>query len=122
MDADSSEEAIGNPVPVEEWARIGGALVVVLAAIFLLRFVMRRLAGPLAGHGRPSGVVEVLARYPLARGQSVVLMRVARRVLILHQSSGSLSTLSEEPEAEKKRAANMPGPKRVAATSIAVDV
>lgn len=45
----------------------------------------------------PSGVAEVLARYPVGRGQSLVLLRVHRRVLVVGQCSSpaSLTTLSE---------------------------
>ncbi|MFZ9915813.1 MAG: flagellar biosynthetic protein FliO, partial [Phycisphaerales bacterium] len=45
--------------------------------------------------GRPSGVVEVLARYPVARGQHVVLLKVGRRVIVVHQGAQAMRTLSE---------------------------
>ncbi len=79
----------------DEMVRIGGALGVILILLFGLRYLVRRLGGPLAGGRRPSGVVEVLARYPVGKGQSLVLMRLARRILVLHQASGSMSMLTE---------------------------
>lgn len=81
--------------PWQEMGRIGGALGAVLVLLFGLRAVLRRFAGPMAGGGKPQGVIDVLARYPIARGQSLVLIRLARRVLLIHQAAGTMSTLSE---------------------------
>ncbi len=59
------------------------------------------LAGALGGAAAPSGILEVLGRYPLARGQTLILLRVDRRVLLLSQQAGlrgsgpGLSTLAE---------------------------
>ncbi|MEO1007063.1 MAG: flagellar biosynthetic protein FliO [Planctomycetota bacterium] len=89
------------------WARTVGSvalvvgLIVVLAA--LARFAARRsgsVAAMLGPGGRaPSGVLEVLARYPISRSQTLVLLRVDRRVLLLSQSSAGrgegFSTLAE---------------------------
>lgn len=65
-------------------------LILVLAAV--ARAVSRRsgsLAAMLGPGGRaPSGVLEVLARYPVGRGQTLVLLRLDRRVLLLSQSAG----------------------------------
>lgn len=72
-----------------------GALIVVIALIFLTRFAMLRTSSVLGGAGRPSGVLEVLARYPIARGQTLVLVKMARRILLVHQSSTGMTTLSE---------------------------
>jgi len=67
------------------------------------------LAATLGPGGRaPSGLLEVLGRYPVGRGQTLVLLRVDRRVLPLPQtSSGRLgtpagfTTLSEITDAEE---------------------
>jgi len=64
------------------------------------------LAAQLGAGGRaPSGVAEVLARYPLARGQSIVLMRIGQRVLVTFHATGgkngpTMTRLSEivDPE------------------------
>jgi len=56
-------------------------------------------AGP--GGKSPSGILEMLGRYPLARGTTLMLLRVDRRVLLVSQSGGGvrgsslLSTLCE---------------------------
>ncbi len=78
-----------------EMLRVGTALVVILGLLFVLRVGLKRLGGPMAGGGRPSGVVEVLARYPVARGQQLVLLKLAARVVLLHQSRGTMTTLTE---------------------------
>lgn len=79
-----------NPV-----MRVIGALGLVLILLVLLRSVMKRGAGLLGQGGRPSGVLEILARYPLGSKQSLVLIKLARRVLLVHQCGGQMATLSE---------------------------
>jgi flagellar biogenesis protein FliO len=74
--------------------RTVGALAIVLALAFVLKGVVRRLGDPLAAR-RPSGVVQVLARFPFGRGQNVVLMSIGTRVLCLHQSAQQVRTLCE---------------------------
>jgi flagellar biogenesis protein FliO len=91
------------------------ALAGVLALILLAAAGLRRIArgsggliGQLGPGGRaPSGVLSVLARYPIARGTTLVLLKVDRRVLLLCQSQGrgitagaSLSTLCELTDPE----------------------
>jgi flagellar biogenesis protein FliO len=72
-------------------AALGGTIL----AIVLARSAIRRFGGKLAAGRRPSGVVEILARYPVARGQQVVLLKVGRRVLVVHQGAQGMRTLSE---------------------------
>lgn len=92
-----------------------GALILVVALILVAASVFRHLArkhGSLSGGfgagGRsPAGLLAVLGRYPVAGGQTLVLLKVDRRVLLLSQtrsgrfgSSVSLSTLCEITEAQ----------------------
>jgi flagellar biogenesis protein FliO len=74
--------------------RTGGALAVVLAAIFAAALVLRKaarlratsdnLAAAIgAGGPSPAGILEVLGRYPAARGASFVLLKLDRRILLL---------------------------------------
>lgn len=84
------------------WIRVLGALALVVGLIYALRGVVRRVAarGGLraqfgAGGRAPSGVLEVLGRYPVSRGQSIVLLRVDQRVLLLGQSSSGFRTLAD---------------------------
>ncbi|MBC7833702.1 MAG: flagellar biosynthetic protein FliO, partial [Phycisphaerales bacterium] len=61
-----------------------------------------------AGGRSPAGVLEILGRYPLARGQSLVLLRMDRRILLLSHTTGGrlgrstgLSTLCDTADAEE---------------------
>lgn len=61
-----------------------------------------------AGGSAPSGILEVLGRYPIARGQKLLLLRVDRRVLLLSHVApgrasrgGGLTTLCEITGAEE---------------------
>ncbi|MHC5024642.1 MAG: FliO/MopB family protein [Planctomycetota bacterium] len=79
-----------------EAARVGGSLLAVIGLIVLTCVMMRRrTGGSMSGGGRPSGVLEVLARYPVGRGQSMVLLKLGRRVLLMHQAGQAMTTLSE---------------------------
>jgi flagellar biogenesis protein FliO len=80
---------------ISEIVRVGWALGAVVALLLVLRVMLRRLGGPLAGGGRPSGVIEVLARYPIARGQQLVLLKMSGRVVLLHQTKTGMTALSE---------------------------
>lgn len=80
-----------------------GGLAVVLGLIFVMRWAIVRgarrrggLMGQLGAGGRaPSGLLEVLGRYPVGRGQTLSLLRLDRRVLLLSQSSSGFTTLAE---------------------------
>lgn len=90
-----------------------GPLVVVLSLIATLAGVVRVLGRQRARRGgslgaslgvggrAPSGVLEVLGRYPLGAGLTLVLLKVDRRVLLLTQQrhgrlgGTTMSTLSE---------------------------
>lgn len=76
--------------------RTGAALGVVLAAIVAMAWVIRRtsrgsgsLAAAIGPGGRaPSGLLEVLGRYPIGSRQTLVVLKFDRRVLLLGQTSG----------------------------------
>jgi flagellar biogenesis protein FliO len=97
---DRSRASAGAPARrleprVGEIARVGSALAAVIGLLLLLRLGLRRLGGPLAGGGRPAGVLEVLARYPIARAQQIVLLKLCGRIVLLHQTRTGLTPLSE---------------------------
>lgn len=71
------------------------ALIGVVALIAGLAAVVRRIGGPLTGGGRPSGVIEILARYPIGRGQQLMILKMDRRVLLLHHAGTSMTPVSE---------------------------
>jgi flagellar biogenesis protein FliO len=99
---------------VGDWARtaaaLAGVLVLVVGAGWVVRSAARRggggLLGALGAGGRaPSGLLEVLGRYPVGRGSTLVLLKLDRRILLVCQntsrvSGGSMTTLSEivDPE------------------------
>lgn len=91
-----------------------GALVAVLAVIGAVAVFARKaslraggLWAALGPGGRaPSGILEVLGRYPVGRGCTLVLLKLDRRILLVSQSSGgklggvTMTTLCEVDEAE----------------------
>ena len=86
---------------VSEALRVGLPLLGVVALMIVIGVVLRRVGGPLARGGRPSGVLEILGRYPIARGQQLVLLRLVSRVVLLHQSRNGLTTLSEVTDSDE---------------------
>jgi len=89
--------------------RTAGALGLVIALAVLLRTALVRASRGVGGIGAqlgaggraPSGLLSVLGRYPVARGQTLVLLKVDTRVLLLCQSSEGFSTLSEISDPEE---------------------
>jgi flagellar biogenesis protein FliO len=81
----------------------------VLSVIGVLAVVARKLkAKGLLAHapggsgGAPAGILEVLGRYPIARGQTLMLLKVDQRILLIGQTlpklrggAGSMQTLCE---------------------------
>ena len=96
----AGDEAASSWMPavspnVAELIRIGGGLGAVLLLIVVLRLWLRAHGMGSVAAGRPSGVLEILARYPFARGQTLVVIRFGRRIVLVHQSGGVMQTLSE---------------------------
>ena len=89
--------------------RTVGALTLVLSIIFGLRSLLqgaaRRGGGLASGLGpggrAPSGVLSVLGRYPVGKGQTLVLLQLDRRVLLLSQGSTGFQTLAELTDADE---------------------
>lgn len=96
---DSEDAKAASPFSFEtvnsDFLQVLGALVIVIGLLIVVRMVLVRASGSFAGARRPSGVVEVLARYPVARGQQLILLKLARRVLLVHQNGTAMTTLSE---------------------------
>lgn len=94
--AEAADSMLGPLDPRNnEITRVIGALAVVIGLMLLLRVAARRLGGPLLDGGRPSGVLLVLARYPIARGQHLVLLKLGRRVVLCHQAKGEMHSLCQ---------------------------
>jgi flagellar biogenesis protein FliO len=81
---------------VQTLASLGMVIGIILACGAGFQRMMRsrgRLAGAMGALGAapsPAGILEVLGRYPLSRGTSLVLLKVDRRVLLLAQGSAGL--------------------------------
>jgi hypothetical protein len=100
--AANSDQTTPLRSPVAE-QRLGGsvtqtvlALGAVIGVILLVSVIVKRAAkrggglmGALGPGGRaPSGLLEVLGRYPISRGTTLVLLKMDRRILLLCQSGG----------------------------------
>ncbi|HYD00595.1 MAG TPA: flagellar biosynthetic protein FliO [Phycisphaerales bacterium] len=108
----------GAPKPQQRTAETGGTgaltamavpLAVVVGVILIASLLFKRavksggsLASAIGAGGRaPAGLLEVLGRYPVARGQTLVLLKLDQRVLLLSQTqatrghAGGFATLSE---------------------------
>jgi len=83
-----------------EVSRVGLALLTVLALIFFLRWIGKRLL-PNAAGGRASGAVRVLSRSPVSTRQHVLLVQVGRRVLVVADNGTQMSPLSEITDADE---------------------
>lgn len=80
---------------------VAGVVALIVVAACVARLARRGGSGGLNTSRAPSGILEVLGRYPMAGGPTLVLLRVERRVLLLSQARASrlggatLSTLAE---------------------------
>jgi flagellar biogenesis protein FliO len=70
------------------------ALGAVVALIFLLKFGLKRVFG-VANAPRSSRAVQVLTRSPLSPRHQLMVLRVGRRLIVVADGGGQMSTLSE---------------------------
>jgi flagellar biosynthetic protein FliO len=74
--------------------RVGVAMAVVVAVMWVAARLLQRRVGPSARGGQPPQV-EVLARRGLSRNSSVAVVRVGGRTLILGVTDAQVSLLAE---------------------------
>jgi flagellar biogenesis protein FliO len=87
--------AATSPAPQAfEFRRVVLALGAVIALIFFLRWIAKRVF-VMPGGARASRAVQVLTRSPLAPRQQVLLLQVGRRVVVVADSGGTMSTLCQ---------------------------
>jgi flagellar biogenesis protein FliO len=84
--------------------QVVAALAVVIGLIFLGKALAKKYipAAKTAGNGK--GVIEVLARYPLCKNQSLVLVRIGSQIVTLNQGrdqSQSILVISDQTEVAK---------------------
>jgi flagellar biogenesis protein FliO len=93
-------ESVKTPVVLgKEFVRTLAALTGVLLLIFAVAQVYKRyarsrggLSGQIGAGGRaPAGLVEVLARYPISSGMTIVVLRFDRKVLLLSHANARRS-------------------------------
>jgi len=84
-----------HPVGVGGLGEVACALVIVLAAIFIVAWVVRRMR--LAGN-RVAGGLDILADVPLGQKERAVLLRVGNQQILLGVAPGRVNTLHILPE------------------------
>ncbi len=81
-------------------AQVVTALAVVIGLIFIGKAMARKFV-PGAKAGPAKGVIEILARHPLAKNQSIVLVRIGSQIVALNQgreSSESVLVINDAAE------------------------
>ena len=81
-------------------ARMIAALLIVLAMIGMTYWIVRRFFIGTTGVAS-TRVVKVLSRTPLAPRQQVMLIQVGRRIVVVGESAGALTTLSQIDDADE---------------------
>jgi flagellar protein FliO/FliZ len=97
-----------HPVGVGGLGEVAFALIVVLAAIFVIAWVVRRMR--LVGN-RVGGAIDVLADVPLGQKERAVLLKVGNQQILLGVAPGRVNTLHvlAEPIELAKPPAGGPG-------------
>lgn len=99
-----SQENVSKPSGESTLGSISVQIFCALAAVIGLILLGRSLARkfiPGAATGSGKGVVEILARHPLSRQQSIVLVRIGSQIVALNQtkeSSQSVLVISDQQE------------------------
>jgi flagellar biogenesis protein FliO len=82
------------------FAQVGAALAIVIGLIFVGKGLAKKFVpGARASAGK--GVIEILARHPLAKNQSIVLVRIGSQIVALNQgkeASESVLVISDQAE------------------------
>jgi flagellar biogenesis protein FliO len=93
-------QSAGSGLPSLGLGQVLAALAIVVGLIFVGRALVRKFVpGAAASSGK--GVIEILARHPLAKNQSLVLVRIGSQIVALNQgreASESVLVISEPME------------------------
>ena len=98
--AGSQQNATAVPSGWKNFVQVGGALVIVLGLIFIFKAFARKFV-PGAKSTGGKGVIEILARHPLTKNQSIVLVRIGSQIVALNQgkdASESVLVISDGEE------------------------
>lgn len=90
--ADSAAGGLGAAGGIVAWGQVFLSLILVLGAIFLVLWALRRMQGMTGRAGRG---VEVLGGVSVGTKERVVVTRVGERYLVLGVAPGSVRTLCE---------------------------
>lgn len=83
-----------------ELPRVAGAMAIVIALIFLLRWGGQRLFNT-TGAARAGGPVKVLSRSPLAPRQQIMLLQVGTRVIVVAESGSQMTSLCQITDSDE---------------------
>jgi flagellar biogenesis protein FliO len=92
--APSTAASTAAPTSLFDWQRLLIAMALVLGLIAIFRYFVVKIF-PTARASASTSAVRVLARAPLAVRQQVVLIQVGRRVIVVGDSAGQLTALSQ---------------------------
>jgi flagellar biogenesis protein FliO len=100
---DAAAAKRAQPAASGSWLRSVGSLAAVVAVILFLAWGAKGLArgGPLAGRAKRPGVIEIISRTALSPKQSLCLIRVGQRMVLVGVSQDALRTLDviQDPHA-----------------------
>jgi len=100
MQGGTKNPAASLPTGVASALQVAAALAVVLGLVFVGKALVKKfMPGAVASNGK--GVIEVLARYPLAKNQSIVLMRIGTQIIALNQGKEQSQSVLVVSDAEE---------------------
>ncbi len=91
------------PPAVNGVLQVAAALTAVIGLILICKVLVKKFV-PSANVGSGKGVMEVLARYPIGKNQSIVLMRIGSQLIALNQNkeaSQSVLVINDPTEVAK---------------------
>jgi flagellar biogenesis protein FliO len=91
------------PSSLSNALQVAAALTAVIGLILIAKALVKKFV-PSAKVGTGKGVMEVLARYPIAKNQSIVLMRIGSQLIALNQNketSQSVLVINDPTEVAK---------------------
>jgi flagellar biogenesis protein FliO len=89
-----------KPASTFDWQRLVMAMGIVIGLILVLKYVAGRMFPGMAA-SKGTRVVRVLTRSPIAPKQSVMLLQVGRRVIVVGDSAGQLAPLAQIDDADE---------------------
>jgi hypothetical protein len=101
--ASQPASSMSLPSGLKNMAEVAAALAIVIGLIFVGKAAVRKFV-PGANAPAGKGVIEILARHPLSKNQSIVLVRIGSQIVALNQgkdASESVLVISDPAEVAK---------------------